>query len=48
MVRVSALVCGDLAVKRREVRRVLRLDKQTPGDAVAEGDRACEFFDEHT
>ena len=48
VVRVSALVGGDLAVERREVRRVLRLGEQTPGDAGVEGDRVCEFVDELT
>ena len=48
VVRVSALVGGDPAVERREVRRVLRLDDQTPDNAGVGGGRACEFVDEHT
>ena len=48
VVRVTTLEGGDLTVERREVRCVLRLDEQTPGDAGVEEDRACEFIDERT
>ena len=48
VVRVSALVGGDLAAERREVRRALRLDEQTPDDASVEGNRAREFVGELT
>ena len=48
VVRVGALVGGNLTAERSKVRLVLRLGEQTPDDACFEGGRACEFVDEHT
>ena len=48
VVRISALAGSDLAVERREVRRVIRLDEQTPDDAGVEEYSARKFDNEHT